>query len=102
MFPEAGILSKVIGLLAIVIAILLSYRLGFVKGKEAGKGEGFSEGKREGSKRGFLVGYDRGKRAHEGKDDEDEESPKSVGCAIIFLLVALLLASVAMLTRFST
>jgi len=92
-------LPKVIGLAAIVFAVVVAYYLGFKQGKKAGKDAGFSEGKREGSKRGFLVGYDRGKRVREEKLDSDEESSKSKGCAIVFLLAAFLLVAATLATH---
>ena len=92
-------LPKVIGLAAIVFAVVVAYYLGFKQGKKSGKDAGFSEGKREGSKRGFLVGYDRGKRAREEKDDSGAEPSKSKGCAIVFLLAALFLVVATLATH---
>ena len=89
---------SVLGMIVAVVAVVAAYYAGYSSGRAVGRDEGFGEGKKEGSREGsmraYAVGFDRGKRAVAGNDDDDNDGGKRTsnkGIVIFALVLGLLL-----------
>lgn len=87
---------SVLGIIVAVAAVVAAYYAGYSSGRAVGRDEGFGEGKQEGSREGsmraYAVGFDRGKRAVAGNEDDDGgERSSNVGIVIFALMLGLLL-----------
>ena len=86
---------SVLGIIVAVGAVLAAYYMGYSSGRAVGRDEGFDEGKQEGSREGsmraYAVGFDRGKRANAGSEEEDDSKVTSnLGIAIFAVILGLL------------
>ena len=86
---------SVLGIIVAVGAVLAAYYMGYSSGRAVGQDEGFDEGKQEGSREGsmraYAVGFDRGKRANAGSEEEDNSKVTSnLGIAIFAVILGLL------------
>lgn len=84
---------SVLGIIVAVVAVVAAYYAGYSSGRAVGRGEGFGEGKQEGSREGsmraYAVGFDRGKRAVAGNDEDDDGGKRTSNMGIVIFAVVL-------------